>query len=60
MSETRNDYGFPLVWPVKNITLEEFSALYPPTSLERAHAIAAEVRARRFPPVKRITPAGDA
>jgi hypothetical protein len=64
MSEPRNQYGFPLVsatdWLAALATAHPGAGLIgwralPPTKLERAHAIAAEVRARRFPPVQRIT-----
>lgn len=65
MSERRNDYGFPLTGATE--WLAALSAAHPgasligyrskpATKLERAQAIAAEVRARKFPPVQRITP----
>ena len=64
MTERRNDYGFPLTSAADWLNL--LAAAHPgasligyrtkpPTKLERAQAIAAEVRARKFPPVKRIT-----
>jgi hypothetical protein len=64
MSEQRNDYGFPFAsatdW-LAALSATTSAALIgwtakAPTKLERAHAIAAEVRARKFPPVQRITP----
>jgi hypothetical protein len=56
MSEPRNDYGFPLL-PAEAVRIlwNQPPAPRAPTTLERAQAIAAEVRARRFPPVQRIT-----
>lgn len=57
MSEPRNDYGFPMLSPeAVRILWNQPAAPLAPTPLERAHAIAAEVRARKFPPVQRITP----
>ncbi|MES2352108.1 MAG: hypothetical protein V4641_31460 [Pseudomonadota bacterium] len=64
MSEQRNDYGFPLTsatdWLAVLGMAHPGAAMIgyrakPLTKLERAQAIAAEVRARKFPPVKRIT-----
>jgi hypothetical protein len=43
--------------PEKSNTFINCSADDLPTKLERAQEIAAEVRARKFPPVKRIGPA---
>jgi hypothetical protein len=61
MSEQRNDYGFPLLFAAMRDSLDMMDDLNrayagrPSLALERAQAIAAEVRARKFPPVKRIT-----
>jgi hypothetical protein len=61
MSEPRNDYGFPLLFSIMRESLDlmdDMNRAYegrPSKNLERAQAIAAEVRARRFPPVQRIT-----
>lgn len=63
MSEPRNDYGFPFAgvsgW-VEALASNNGASLIgywakPISKLERAQAIAAEVRARKFPPVQRIT-----
>ncbi len=63
MSEPRNEYGFPFTsatdW-LAALSATPGAALIgwtakPPTKLERAQAIAAEVRARRFPPVTKLT-----
>jgi hypothetical protein len=60
---TRSEYGIPVARSLNDFIadLESVtgSALIgyrpaPQTKLERAQAIAAEVRARKFPPVKRI------
>lgn len=68
MSEPRNDYGFPLpdqkpsqkcVDMVVRYLMGDPSIVRIPkdaTKLERAQIIAAAVRARKFPPVQRITP----
>lgn len=57
MSDPRNDYGFPMLSPEAVRILWNQPVTPPaPTPLERAHAIAAEVRARKFPPVRRLTP----
>ncbi len=61
MSEPRNDYGFPLLFSVLRESLDlmdDMNRSYagrPSLKLERAQAYAADVRARRFPPVQRIT-----
>jgi hypothetical protein len=62
---TRNEYGIPVARSLNDYIadLESVtgSALIgyraaPQTKLERAQAIAAEVRARKFPAPRRITP----
>lgn len=62
MTDGRNEYGFPTFVELFDACVgqaevaskqkEDQQAL----KLERAHSIAAEVRARRFPSVQRITP----
>ena len=63
MSEQRNAYGFPAEIKVATL-MSDLGRYYgasvlgfrpQPTKLERAQAIAAEVRARRFPAVQRIS-----
>lgn len=68
MSEPRNDYGFPVPPSAQAQKCEEMIVRYMmgdpsivllpkgATKLERAQAYAAYVRARKFPPVVRITP----
>lgn len=69
MSDQRNNYGFPDIGQHRDNDLGRFIQYSDgtafvdyrrtPTKLERAHAIAAEVRARKFPAPRRITPTGD-
>lgn len=62
MSEHRNNYGFPLLFAIMQESIDLMTDLNrsyegrPSLKLERAQAIAAEVRARKFPPVRRLTP----
>lgn len=57
----RNDYGFPLPFILDNaigaaMIGYRVKPQAPKTKLERAQAIAADVRARKFPPVRRLIP----
>ncbi len=59
MSEPRNAYGFPCLDLMREqmAMMEDMNRAYegrPSLKLERAQAIAAEVRARKFPAPRRI------
>lgn len=64
MNEARTAYGFPFASDAEIMALlgTHMGAVLigfganPASKLERAQAIAAEVRARKFPPVVRLTP----